>query len=370
VAAPNLMDTMKIFQGVNTTPQSGTLQGGGRWSQLPTQTQMQQQRANIAGNMSMGMLQDLLTQQNKANQPQSWQQQAAGGINQFNQMGQQPGGWRGRDIGQMIGSGIGLGASALTGGAAAPLFAPVGGFLGNLAGGYFEEDPAVAQQRHQQQLNQQYMQQYQPIADEARREFNQQTLPGLESQLASMGPGMERSGALNALRERARTNLESKLAAGQAQNLMGFRNADLQQQGLANQLMGMRQQGQYQQGMLGLKGQELAQNQQQNQGDLAYRLLMGSLGNQFENQIEDPEGITAGGVGSGIKNAAGGFQDWISDLMGAGRGQGSASNYESAMKQMGQRESLARRLGIKMPNSGRLNFEDENRGRYSGRGMQ
>lgn len=348
-----------LYQGVRNNNMLGnlgnmamnkTLPGGSSVTMQPTSTPQQIGASNQALKNSNQMFQELMQLYKQQNQPPTWQQQVGQGISQFNQMGNQPGGWRGRDIGSALGGIAGLGASMLTGGAAAPLFAPIGQAVGGLAGSYFEEDPAVAQQRHQQQLNEQYRQQYEPIANEARREFDQRTLPGLEAQLSGLGPGMGRSGALQVLRNQAITNLESKLAAGQAQNLMGFRNADLQQQQLQNQLLGLQQQGQYQRGMLGLRGQELKQQNMQQQGDLAYRLLMGGLGQQYENLVTPPE--------SSVNNLVDKAGTWLSDIVGGKGGSQMNSNqqrYQDTMNEIARRE---RAMGIRNTNPA---FEDQYR---------
>lgn len=332
MAINSISDLNSMIQGNNQLGQLGNmvmnkqLPGGSSLTMSPLSDQRQIGARNKALDVQGQLMQMLLSQYQQQNQPQSWQQQMGQGIGQMNQMGNQQGGWSGKNIGQGIGGLLGLGASAITGGAAAPLFAPIGQALGGLAGSYFDEDPAVAQQRHQQQLNQQYMQQYQPIANEARREFDQRTMPGLQAQLAGMGPGMGRSSALEQLRQQARTNLESKLAAGQAQNLLGFRNADLQQQQLQNQLLGIQNQSQYQQGMLGMRGRELGQQQMQQQGDLATRLLSGGLGQQYENIVTQPESSVnkyidkAGNLISGgwdfIKNLPNNITEGVGNAMG------------------------------------------------------
>jgi len=104
--------------------------------------------------------------------------------------------------------------------------------------GRFEQLASVAPEQQQAifQMLQQALGQMQdpqsgfkPIADLARQQFNQQTVPGIAERFASMGDNRLGSGAFASQLGQAGAGLESQLAAQGAQY-------GLQQQGLAQQL--------------------------------------------------------------------------------------------------------------------------------------
>lgn len=315
-------------------------------SQAPTQNPNQVQASNELGQGGLTLLRQMQQQMAEQNRPRTWQENVGAGLSKIPQQG----GFSGRNIGSALG-GIAGGFS----GPAAPIASPLAALLGGWAGSYFDESPEAMQQRQRMAQNEQYREQYAPIASEARREFDTNTLPGLEAQLFRSGPGMERGTSLERLRNQARTSLESKLAAGQAQNMLGWRGAENQEQQLRNQLLGLQQQGQYQQGMLGLRGQELGQNQQQSQQDLALRMILGSLGQQHENVFEEKgqKGI--------IESIGEAFQN-INGTPGYRRGP-EPTESQLAQMQRSRQDNMRKQLAFAQ---GERDFGE---GRYSNRGQ-
>lgn len=131
-------------------------------------------------------------------------------------------------IGTAIGAGVGALGGGLTG-----LFAGTGGKESGFQQQQRftpEQQTALAQMLQMALGQMQNPQQgFQPIADQARQQFNQQTIPGIAERFASMGQNRPTSGALMSQLGQAGAGLESQLASLGAQ--YGQR-----QQSLAHQL--------------------------------------------------------------------------------------------------------------------------------------
>ncbi len=122
---------------------------------------------------------------------------------------------------------------------------------------------AVAQSALLQQMSTPYQGQFAPIEAEARRRFQEETMPGLQTQFA----GGQRSSAFAQAMGGAGAGLESQLAAQKEQFGMQERNIEqARQQALASYLSGQQQ--------IGLGAQELGQRQR----EMGQRGMLGAGG--------------------------------------------------------------------------------------------
>ncbi len=170
---------------------------------------------------------------------------------------------KGAGAGALAGAGTGALAGAPVAGVGAAFGAAGGGLLGGILGLLNGMQPDEAEQllsrfppEVQQQIMQQYMsasqgnpQGFEPFAQQARQNFNTQTIPGLAERFTAMGGG-QRSSAFQGALGNAGANLEGQLAGLKSQY-------GLQQQ---NQLLPM-----------------LEQNYQTRQPGFAENALAGSI---------------------------------------------------------------------------------------------
>lgn len=154
---------------------------------------------------------------------------------------------------------------------------PAGGMLLSELGSYganrlknyiYGEQPLSPSQQAQQHLLRQLQQPgqfqpigFQPIANEATRQFEQDIIPGLAERFSGMGG--QRSSAFQQSLGQAGGDLASRLAALGSQHAVGQQQAGMQQQGLNQQLLGQLAQFLQGQGQLGLGQQQLGQQQRQ-----------------------------------------------------------------------------------------------------------
>lgn len=121
----------------------------------------------------------------------------------------------------------GAGTGATVGSAAGPWGTAGGGILGFLAGLFSGEDPNKVLERFPPEIQQQLLQQVQsafqgnpqgfaPIEEQARNQFQQQTIPSLAERFTSMG-NSQRSSAFQGALGQAGAGLETGLAALKSQ---------------------------------------------------------------------------------------------------------------------------------------------------------
>ena len=153
--------------------------------------------------------------------------------------------------GQAIGS-VGLGA--------------LGGYLGSGGGGFGQQQPQKLSKYTPQQMNAQNqvlsqalsglqgnMGSFEPFAQRARTQFNQQTIPGIAERFTSLGAGAQRSSAFQQQLGQAGAGLEEALAA------LGSQHGLQQNQQLMQLLgIGLQPQFEYANPQQGLGSQALA----------------------------------------------------------------------------------------------------------------
>ena len=91
----------------------------------------------------------------------------------------------------------------------------------------------------QQQPQQMQSFDFQPIAEQARKQFSEGTIPSLAERFTSLGGGAQRSSAFQSALGRAGSDLDTNLAALQSQYGLEGQKLGLQQRGQLQNLLGL-----------------------------------------------------------------------------------------------------------------------------------
>lgn len=141
-----------------------------------------------------------------------------------------------------------------------------------------------------------------PIAENAQRQFNQVTVPGLAERFAAMGSGDKGSSAFTNSLSSAGADLQSQLAALGAQYGLQQQGLNLQEQGMqSNNLFNLLQSG------LNPQEQFIHHGAQQRNGSGIGNFFRNNLGNIAQLGGQVAGGAFGGPLGAGLGGALGGL---------------------------------------------------------------